>query len=234
MNLYSAPQEKSQTGATSPATKHNNPHFANQEMQGMIFGRVLQTMDAGGYTYVYLETGTKKVWAAAPVTQVRQGSMVAVSAQMPMTNYYSQALERKFELIYFTNHIIKDNLGRSATATPQSQSKVVAKAPSTPVKGIIKAKDGKTIAEILSEKQTLLGQSVRVRGKVVKYSAKIMGKNWIHIRDSSTEKDLTITTNDTAKKGDIILAQGKISLDKDFGYGYVYEVLLEDSAVTVE
>ena len=93
---------------------------------------------------------------------------------------------------------------------------------------------GKTVAEILSQKQALAGQSVRVRGKVVKYSTKVLGKNWIHIRDSSTGADLTITTDGTVKMGDTILADGKLVLDKDFGYGYVYEVLLEDSTVTVE
>ncbi|HHJ18009.1 MAG TPA: DNA-binding protein [Gammaproteobacteria bacterium] len=202
-------------------------------MQGRIFGTVLETMDAGGYTYVLLDTGTQKVWAAAPKTPVRRGSMVAVSTQMPMRNFNSKALNREFELVYFTDRIIKDNLDRNAAAGPQVKAAEQPPA-DAPIEGIRKADGGKTIAEILEQKKALDGKSVRVRGKVVKYSRQVMGRNWIHIRDSSTADDLTITTNDSVKVGDVILAEGKVVLDSDFGYGYVYAVLLEDSKVTVE
>ena len=61
-----------------------------------------------------------------------------------------------------------------------------------------------------------------------------MGKNWIHIRDSSSDADLVVTTSDEVQKGDVVLVSGKLQLDRDFGYGYVYDVLLEDSTVTIE
>lgn len=234
LGLHAAPQGNDQTGNTSPATGLSHPHFANEDMSGRIYGTVLETMDAGGYTYVHLDTGTKKVWAASPRTTVKRGSMVAVSTQMPMTNFHSKALNRDFELVYFTDRITRDSLDNSEDAAPDPHENIADEAPNTPIKGIQKAKGGKTVAEILSQKQALAGQSVRVRGQVVKYSTKVLGKNWIHIRDSSTGEDLTITTDGTVKIGDTILADGKLVLDKDFGYGYVYEVLLENSTVTVE
>jgi len=59
-----------------------------------------------------------------------------------------------------------------------------------------------------------------------------MGKNWIHLQDG-TEKDgnfdLVITTLVNAKLGEIITLTGKVVLDKDFGYGYKYDVLIEDA-----
>jgi len=235
LSLYAAaPRENSEAGNTAPATDLSHPHFTNENMRGKIYGTVLETMDAGSYTYIHLDTGTKKVWAASPRTSVKRGSMVAISTHMPMTNFHSKALNRDFELIYFTDRITRDSLDDSYAAAPDPHENISGEPSSTPVKGIKKAEGGKTVAEILDQKQALAGQSVRVRGKVVKYSARVLGKNWIHIRDSSTGKDLTITTDGTVKTGDIILADGKLILDKDFGYGYVYEVLLEDSTVTVE
>ncbi|GMQ89162.1 MAG: hypothetical protein BMS9Abin09_0621 [Gammaproteobacteria bacterium] len=235
LSLYAAtPQENAQAGNTAPATAPGLPHFANENMRGRIYGTVLESMDAGAYTYIHLDTGTKKVWAASPRTTVKRGSMVAVGTEMPMTNFHSKALNRDFELIYFTDRITRDSLDDSYAAAPDPHENIAGKPSNTPVKGIQKAEDGKTIAEILDQKQALAGQSIRVRGKVVKYSTRVLGKNWIHIRDSSIGKDLTITTDGTVKIGDIILANGKLILDKDFGYGYVYEVLLEDSTVTVE
>ena len=59
-----------------------------------------------------------------------------------------------------------------------------------------------------------------------------MGKNWIHIQDGTEFEDgfdLTVTTSGTATMGEIVTFEGKISLDKDFGYGYSYAVLMEDA-----
>jgi hypothetical protein len=64
-----------------------------------------------------------------------------------------------------------------------------------------------------------------------------MGKNWIHLVDGTGAKgtsDLTMTTNDTVKVGDTILASGDIVVAKDFGAGYKYDLLIENTKVTAE
>ena len=63
-----------------------------------------------------------------------------------------------------------------------------------------------------------------------------MGKNWVHIQDGTDYKDgfdLTVTTNNTVAVGEIVTFEGKIALDKDFGYGYSYSVIMEEGK-TVE
>jgi hypothetical protein len=74
---------------------------------------------------------------------------------------------------------------------------------------------------------------------VVKYNAAIMGKNWLHIRDGSgtndkADNDITVTTTNAVKLGDIVLVKGNVSMDRDFGAGYRYSVMIEDAAVTAE
>ena len=62
-----------------------------------------------------------------------------------------------------------------------------------------------------------------------------MNKNWVHLQDGTkdgTNFDLTITTLDSVKAGDIVVFEGKVTLDKDFGAGYFYEVILEDAKLT--
>ena len=62
-----------------------------------------------------------------------------------------------------------------------------------------------------------------VRGQVTKVNLDIMNRNWIHIQDGTGDEsgfDLTITTEDSPKIGDIVTFRGKVSLDKDFGSGY--------------
>jgi hypothetical protein len=104
-----------------------------------------------------------------------------------------------------------------------------------PFSGIKKA--DKTVAEIYAEKEGLSGTVVNVRGKVVKFSVGIMGKNWAHVQDGSGANgtnDLTVTTQNTAKVGDTVLVSGKISLNRDFGGGYKYALIIEDGSIVVE
>ena len=104
--------------------------------------------------------------------------------------------------------------------------------------GIAKADGGKTVAEVFAGKDALAGKPVTFRGKVVKVNSGIMGKNWIHVRDGSGSdgtNDLTVTTTTAQPNvGDTVLVTGPVSLNKDFGMGYQYDVIVEDAQVTVE
>ena len=104
--------------------------------------------------------------------------------------------------------------------------------------GIAKADGGKTVAEVFAEKDALAGQPVTVRGKAVKVNAGIMGTNWVHVRDGSGAdgtNDLTVTTAGTVPNvGDTVLVTGTVALNKDFGMGYSYDVIVEDATVAIE
>ncbi len=96
--------------------------------------------------------------------------------------------------------------------------------------------NAKTVAEVWAGKADLAGQEVRVRGTVVKYNGGILGKNWIHLRDGSGSReakddDLTVTTSATAAVGETITVTGKVAVDRDFGAGYRYPVIVEDARV---
>lgn len=128
----------------------------------------------------------------------------------------------------------------AASDTPAQPPHPMPSAPTETVdlSGIEKADGGKTIAEVFAEKDQLAGQAVVFRGKVVKVNANIMGKNWLHVRDGSGEEgtnDLTVTTADVLPEiGDTVLVTGTVALNKDFGMGYQYAILVEDAEVVVE
>jgi hypothetical protein len=91
------------------------------------------------------------------------------------------------------------------------------------------------LSDLFSGKKTYEGKVIKITGKVAKFNAGIMGKNWIHIQDGSEsdgEYDLTVTTSAEATVGEIITLEGKITLDKDFGYGYFYKIIMEDGVLT--
>jgi len=110
---------------------------------------------------------------------------------------------------------------------------------SAPKAGSIKKAESGTVAEIIGKRASLGGKPVTFRGKVMKFSPMIMGKNWIHVQDGSGDatsksNDLTITTMDTAKVGDVVVVNGKVAVNKDFGAGYSYEIIIEDAKIKVE
>ena len=206
-------------------------------------GVVIETMNAGGYTYVKIDTGSKKIWAAASEFQIKVGDKVSFTKGLPMKEYHSKTLNRTFNLIYFVSDISIPGSDKDANKSPKKKTFLPhAKTEITPsakidFSGIKKPKGGKTVSEIYADKDNLSGKEVIVRGKVVKFSRNIMGKNWIHLQDGTGDKDnndLTITTSTMSNEGDTVLAKGIIVTNKDFGYGYKYDVIIEDAKVTIE
>jgi len=225
---------------TAPATDNKTATPAAQPAATPgISGKVAETMNSGGYTYVLVDSGSKKSWAAAPEFKVAVGDSVTLPpSAMPMEKYESKSLKRTFDVVYFVDSVMVNGVGMAPAApnvAPVEGHPQVAVQPAQKISGVKKA--DKTVAEVFAEKGSLAGKSVMVRGKVIKFSPEIMGKNWIHLQDgtgAAGSNDLTITTSGMAKQGDTIVITGVVVADKDFGYGYKYPVMIENAAVKVE
>jgi hypothetical protein len=96
--------------------------------------------------------------------------------------------------------------------------------------------DARTVAELYAQRAALKDKTVTVRGKVVKYNAGIMGKNWIHLRDGTgtagKDNDVTVTSLDAAAVGEVVVVKGKVAVDQDIGMGAPYPVIVQDAKVT--
>lgn len=225
---------------------------------GTLNGKVLETMNSGGYTYIRLETAAGEAWAAIGQADVKVGSTIAITPQMTMTDFESPTLKRKFASIVFGTLVQPGGampaamaatgdsphggamgamgaMGSSPHASGMGGNEPAA---SAPIAKVAKAEgpDARTVEEIWAQKDALKGKRVVVRGVVVKYSSNIMGKNWIHLRDGSgsadkKNDDITVTTTSLAAKGDTVLVTGKIATNIDIGAGYAYEVMIEDAGV---
>ncbi len=224
-----------QPSPTLPTTAH--------AASGRHDGTVVEVVNTGRYTYVHVDTGDNKVWAAAPSFKVEVGDKVEVPPGAPMKDFHSKTLDRTFDLIYFVSSITRAGSKQSSSQLPKGHPSSTVRDTGAPgvskmdFSGIVKAKEGKTVAEIYNEKANLSGKEIVVRGKVVKFSSGIMGKNWIHLKDGTDAegvKDLTITTNAKVQVGDTILARGIVVTNKDYGYGYKYDVIIEEAKITVE
>ena len=220
-------------------------------------GKVVETTNVAEYTYVEVDTGSKKLWAATEKFPVNVGDAVTVGRGSPMTDFHSKGLGRTFDVIYFTGSITVNgaDAGAAPTLPPGHPAIPGANTPALPpghpslttgtatpnldVSGIKKADGGNTIEEIFAGKDKLAGTTVTVRGKVVKYNGGILGRNWLHIRDGSgsadkKDNDLTVTSGDPSSLGATVLISGVVATNRDFGAGYKYTVILENAKVTAE
>lgn len=209
-------------------------------------GVVLETTNASRYTYVRIDTGTAKLWAAGPAVAVKSGERVTLRNGLFNTNFYSATLKKTFEEIYFVEKIVPAGAAAAGTDAPHAAAGLPhghptmgapgTAAPTNLVIAVIRQPDGgKSIAEVWAQKAQLGGKSVVVRGKVVKSLPNILGRTWLHLRDGTGaegQNDLTVTTKASAAVGDVVTVTGIVATDKDFGGGYKYAVIVEDATVT--
>ena len=95
---------------------------------------------------------------------------------------------------------------------------------------------GSSIADVWANRAKLAGKTVTVRGTVVKFNGGILDRNWLHLQDGSGKaadgtNDLTVTTDAVAKVGDVVTVTGTVVVDKDFGSGYAYALMLEKAKI---
>jgi hypothetical protein len=90
-----------------------------------------------------------------------------------------------------------------------------------------------SLTDLFNDAEKFRNKTIIVKGTVVKINPNILGKNWIHIQDGSKDDDgelhdLTITSEEIFEVDDEITIKGKIILDKNFGAGYIYDVIMEE------
>lgn len=94
----------------------------------------------------------------------------------------------------------------------------------------------KTVAALNQQKTTLAGQTISAKGKVVKVNNGIMGRNFVHLQDGTGDansNNLVVTSNQTAKVGEEVIISGVVVVNRDFGSGYAYPLLIEEASITV-
>lgn len=199
-------------------------------------GKVVETLDAKDYTYVLLEKKDgEKHWFAIPAAKVMVGQELELMQGMEMGQYTSKILNRTFENMNFSGGIvIKED---DESIKKRAHSAIVTETTEAPIK-VEKATGANafTVEELYVKKAELAGKNIIVRGKVVKVSAGIMGKNWVHLRDGSGDQskgthNLIVTSKDVPAVGDVVTMTGDFFGDKDFGSGYKYDVIIENAVI---
>lgn len=187
-----------------------------------------EVIQTSNYSYIRISENGNENWIAITRQEVEKGKSYYYIPGMEMNNFTSKELKRTFPSILFVDKFSDQPIVAKISVADSAKGKQAAVA-----KEGIKvepAKGGITIAELYANRDSYAGKTVKIRGEVVKYNAEIMNTNWVHIQDGTRDGDsfdLTITTNDVTKVGDVVTFEGTVALKKDFGAGYYYEVIVE-------
>ena len=199
------------------------------EMHAVVAKDVIQT---SGYTYLLLKEGDKENWAAVSRFEAEKGKTYYYNQSMEMSNFKSKELNRTFESILFiqdfSDQPIKPKPLPALTTKGRQNMEQVGGIKVEPISGGLK------LSDIFANPSNYNGKKVKVSGQVIKFSPEIMQKNWVHLQDGTEANgsfDLTVTTLDTVVAGSTVSFEGVVTLNKDFGYGYKYDVILEEAKV---
>ena len=242
--IYGASAQQAPVQTPSDADMQlNTPHIAN----------VLETMNAGGYTYAKVDEKGNIYWIAGPQSNISVGTTISFIEQMVMTDFTSKALNKTFDNLVFVSALVgTDNASQDSDAkTMPNQADAHAncdhskeltqeQAPKTmdapAVIKVAKNASGYSVEELYAKKADLKDKAVKVDAQVVKVSKNIMGKDWIHLQDGSgsagTNDIIATSVNSTVQVGDKVTTDGVIKTDVDLGYGYQFAAIIEEAKFT--
>jgi len=228
--------------------------YATEAPKGIFYGKILEIKGVMGYKYLKVNEEGKELWVAIANAPVAVGDKIGYDKKTIMHNFESKTLGQKFEEIIFASDVYlpqkvqkpksmkemlelnpkaKDphsGMGRGMSAEPEEEK---------PEKPFTK-KDTYTIEEVHMWRKSLEGQTITLEATVYKVSHQIMKLDWAHLGDGTgNEKkltdDLVFTSKETSiKAGDKVIAKGKVIVNKDFGFGYFYKVLIQDATFEVK
>jgi hypothetical protein len=251
ISLVVVPLAAASAGAETPAGS-----AAKVPKAVPLSGKVLETVEGGGYTYVHLKNGDDKVWVAVPHMKVTVGQQLSLVPGYEMKNFSSKSMNRKFDRLVFSAGVANQQFQlppeavkmahqmtgakTGAKTAPAAAAGPTAKEAAAPIKvgKVAKAKgpNAYSVAELYAKKAKLQKKQITVRGKVVKVAERILKHNWIHIQDgtgSAARKNnsLTITTRALPRVGQVVTVSGTLYNNVNFGSGYRYDVLVDASRI---
>ena len=187
-----------------------------------------ESLNGGGYTYINVNEEGNIYWMAIPNTQVKIGETYYYSGGMVMKDFESKTLDKKFDFITFAEGI---RITEHVVPKTGEHKHVIKTDVTVEITKIDQPSNGTSLAKLFADKEGYAKKNLVVKGKVVKVNNGIMKRNWVHISDGTQFEDLnrlTITTTEEVKVGDVVTFEGIVILNKDFGAGYVYDILLEE------
>ncbi len=210
----------------------------NEDLHKVIVQEVLQ---ANRYVYLNVkEEENGQFWIATRKQEAKKGEVYYYRRPLLKTNFESKEYNRVFDTIYLVSNLVSQDHSKHAVAqnSPNTQTPKIKKNATTKedipthTDKEIKHKGTLKIAELLKDPKKYEGHTIQLSGKCVKVNPNIMERNWLHIQDGSkNDFDLVVTSNTFIPEGSDITIRGVVSINRDFGAGYKYDLIIENGTL---
>ncbi len=210
------------------------PKFVQDLEPGVHKVKLMEVLQTNNYTYLLVREGGEDQWLAVPSMDAVVGKFYYYKGGMEMPNFTSKELNREFESVLFLEKVSDSPDLEAKQDIPATTHSAMVKKDSKMNLEIDPAEGGLTISDLFANKEKYEGKTVTIKGQVTKFNAQIMGKNWIHLQDGTDYQglfDLTVTSASDVEVGAIISVEGVVALNRDFGYGYTYDIIVEEAKV---
>ncbi len=190
--------------------------------------KALEVLPTSRYVYVKVNEGNEDFWIATGLREVQVGAFYFYRDGLLKTNFESVEHKRVFDKLYLVSSLVEADHGSTTTkvVNPSNTETNVNVLPKAENKGSVK------ISALVANPTNYEGKRIQITGTCVKVNANIMGRNWIHLKDGSKDDyDLVVTANVQIPVGETVTITGTVVLDKDFGSGYHYDILLEEGVI---
>lgn len=214
--IFSGGAAQAPAGAVDPA--------AEKDLHTVV---ALESLPTTKYVYVRVKEGEEEFWIATTLQEIAIGRSYFYRGGLLKTNFVSKEYDRTFDKLYLISQLVPTDHGSSmagASATPGASPLPSA---TTPLP-IVDVPGSTKIADLFADPKKFGGKTIQVSGTCTKVNPNIMGRNWIHVKDKSKgDPELVITTDAPVVEGQSVTIIGTVALNKDFGAGYKYDILLE-------
>ncbi len=197
---------------------------------------VNEVLPATRYVYLNVSEGDSKFWIATRKQDIKKGETYFYRGGLLKTNFESKEYNKVFDTIYLISNLVSQDHSKHVS---DLNTNVQKSAPITQKEDIpthteknVEHKGTLKIAELIKDPKKYEGHTIQLSGTCVKVNPNIMDRNWLHLQDGSKDDfDLVITSNTFVPEGSDITIKATVVLNKDFGAGYKYDLILENGTL---
>lgn len=221
----------------APAHTSSSANFGDN-LHRVVAQEILPTKK---YVYVKVSDGGAPYWVASRKQEITIGETYYYRNALLKTNFESKEHNRMFDSIYLVSNLVSHDHGTAAgMQEPNFSSEGNEPASNTSTKQDIPTHTEKitahkgsiSIAELVANPASFEGKTVQLTGRVVKVNPNIMNRNWLHLQDGTkNDYDLVVTSNTFVAEGVDITIKAEVQLNRDFGAGYRYDLILENGVI---
>ena len=235
---------KNEPKVISPSTENNNsetqtgvfsdsPSVDFNKTPSSEFHKVVvnEVLPASKYIYLKVTEDDDVFWIASRSMEVKKGESYYYKGGLLKTNFESKEYARVFDKIYLVSNLVAaKNHGNETSVSDYSKETLntTKKDIEMHTEKVVHRSGSIKIAELVDNPKKYEGETIQLDGVCTKINSGIMNRNWIHIKDGSKDDfDLVITSDAFVPEGQLFTMKAVVVLNKDFGAGYTYDLILE-------